>query len=71
MAKNRKINPERMFKKPSKTMMAWDEVYRSELTHAVKQGIKKRQTPEGCCYECDAPRKEVKDELKRQGNDDH
>ena len=64
----KKINPDRVFKGPSKTMLGWDEVYRYELTHAVKQAIKKRQTPKGCCYECEAPRKEVRDELKRQGH---
>ena len=53
-------------------MMAWDDVYRSELTHAVKVASKKKQTPSGCCYECESPRKEVKEELKRQGHgDDH
>ena len=64
----KKINPERMFKGPSKSMLNWDEVYRGELSHAVKVAIKQRQTPSGCCYECDAPRKEIVDELKRQGH---
>ena len=68
---SKKINPDRVFKSPSKSKMGWDEVYRSELTHAVKTAIKKREThgtPKGCCYECEAPRKEIRDELKRQGH---
>ncbi len=64
----KKINPDTFFKKPSKSMMDWDEVYRSELTHAVKVAMKKTKhgTPMGCCYECESPRKEVKEEMKRQ-----
>ena len=66
----RKINPDTFFKKPSKSMLQWDDVYRSELTHAVKVASKKKQTPGGCCYECESPRPEVVEELKRQGHDD-
>jgi len=64
----KKINPDRMFKSPTKSMLQWDEVYRSELEHAVKVGTKTKQTPGGCCYECDHPRPEVKEEMKRQGH---
>ena len=66
----KKINPDKVFKQPSKKMMEYDEVYRSELTHAVKVATKKKQTPSGCCYECEAPRPEIVEELKRQGHDD-